>query len=75
MYHNIAVMKNCKLFSQYMQENDALNEGVISAAMGAMIGPKVAKAICNALGITKGPLYDMMNSNTFIRALTAYLAF
>lgn len=74
-------MKNCKTFNQYALQkgdtgiNGSVNEGIISAAMGAVIGPKVAKAICQALGITKGPLYDMMNSNTFIRALTAYMAF
>lgn len=74
-------MKNCKTFNQYtLQKDDTginsrVNEGIISAAMGAVIGPKVAKAICQALGITKGPLYDMMNSSTFIRALTAYMAF
>ena len=74
-------MKNCKTFNQYTLQkddtriNNSVNEGIISAAMGAVIGPKVAKAICQALGITKGPLYDMMNSSTFIRALTAYMAF
>ncbi len=74
-------MKNCKTFNQYALQKDdteinsSVNEGIISAAMGAVIGPKVAKAICQALGITKGPLYDMMNSSTFIRALTAYMAF
>lgn len=68
-------MNNCKTYSQYLVENKDVNEGLISAAMGAAIGPKVAKAICNALGITKGPLYEFLNSNTFIRALTAYLAF
>ena len=74
-------MKNCKTFNQHTLQKDdtginsSVNEGIISAAMGAVIGPKVAKAICQALGITKGPLYDMMNSSTFIRALTAYMAF
>ena len=68
-------MQDCKTYKQYIQENDALNEGIISAAMGAVIGPKVAKALCNALGITKGPLFDLLNSNTFVRALTAYMAF
>lgn len=70
-------MQEIKTYRQFLHDMDdaPLNEGIISAAMGAMIGPKVAKAICNALGITKGPLYDMLNSNTFIRALTAYLAY
>lgn len=74
-------MKTCKTFDQYVLQKDdteiahSVNEGIISATMGAMIGPKVAKAICQALGITKGPLYDMLNSSTFIRALTAYMAF
>lgn len=70
-------MKECKTFEQYVQHQKGctLNEGIITAAMGAVIGPKVAKAICNALGITKGPLYDLLNSSTFVRALTAYLAF
>ena len=70
-------MKECKTFEQYVQHKKGctLNEGIITAAMGAVIGPKLAKAICNALGITKGPLYDLLNSSTFVRALTAYLAF
>lgn len=71
-------MKHCKTFDQYKYEKlkkEKLTEGLISAAMGTMIGPKIAKSLCNALGVTKGPLYDMLNSNTFIRLLTGYLSY
>lgn len=43
-----------------------IDEGLIAGAIGALagvsFGPAIGKAICNALGIGKGVLYDLMTS-------------
>lgn len=43
-----------------------IDEGLIAGALGALagvsFGPAIGKAICNALGIGKGVLYDLMTS-------------
>lgn len=57
---------------EYLQK---VNEGLFTAAAGAIAGPKVADALCKALGITKGPLYDLFHSSIFCRALGAYLGY
>lgn len=43
-----------------------IDEGLIAGALGALagisFGPAIGKALCNALGIGKGVLYDLMTS-------------
>ena len=43
-----------------------IDEGLIAGALGALagisFGPAIGKAICDALGIGKGVLYDLMTS-------------
>lgn len=56
---------------------DEVDEGVIGAAvgtlLGATIGPRIGQAICNVLGITKGPLYDLFCSRLVTTAISLKL--
>ena len=42
---------------------------------GATIGPSIGKAICKALGIEKGLLYDLLTSRIFTTAVASYIGF
>ena len=54
-----------------------IDEGLIAGAIGALagisFGPAIGKAICNALGIGKGVLYDLMTSKLVNGAVCAKL--
>ena len=54
-----------------------VDEGVIGATvgtlLGATIGPRIGQAICNVLGITKGPLYDLFCSRLVTTAIALKL--
>lgn len=56
---------------------DEVDEGVIGATvgtlLGATIGPRIGQAICNVLGITKGPLYDLFCSRLVTTAIALKL--
>lgn len=59
-------------------ENGAeVDEGIIGATvgtlLGATIGPKIGQAICNVLGLTKGPLYDLFCSRLVTTAIALKL--
>ena len=42
---------------------------------GAAIGPAIGRAICKALGITGGLLYNLLNSRMFTSAVAAYIGY
>ena len=54
-----------------------IDEGLIGGAIGALagvsFGPAIGKAICNALGIGKGVLYDLMTSKLVNAAICTKL--
>lgn len=47
--------------------------GLVGAITGATFGPAVGKAICDALGITRGVLYDLFTSKLVTGAICAKL--
>jgi len=47
--------------------------GLIGGAAGAMVGPAITQAICSALGIYKGPLYDLVTSKLITTSVGAIL--
>ena len=54
-----------------------IDEGLLGGAIGALagisFGPAIGKAICNALGIDKGVLYDLLTSKLVNTAVCAKL--
>lgn len=71
-----------QLFEEYKQilneNNIQLDEGIIKtlagAGVGYITGPALGKAICKALGIEKGILYDLMTSKLVTTAIGAALS-
>jgi hypothetical protein len=50
--------------STYKKEelNESILSSIIGGTLGYIIGPSLGKRIANALGIEKGPLYDLFTS-------------
>ena len=62
-----SIFESVKLHRKTKKSVDSfIDEGLIAGALGALagvsFGPAIGKAICNALGIGKGVLYDLMTS-------------
>lgn len=62
-----SIFESVKLHRKTKKNVDSfIDEGLIAGALGALagisFGPAIGKAICNALGIGKGVLYDLMTS-------------
>lgn len=60
-----------------MRTEEVIKEGIlgglVGAITGATFGPAVGKAICDALGITRGVLYDLFTSKLVTGAICAKL--
>lgn len=54
-------------------QNEGLIGGILGGITGIAIGDKIGNAICKALGITTGPLYQLMNSKIVTTAILTYL--
>lgn len=55
------------------QSNEGLIGGIIGGITGLAFGSKIGNAICKALGITSGPLYQLLNSKVVTTAICTYL--
>lgn len=54
-------------------QNEGFLGGVAGLIGGLITGDKLGKAICQALGITTGPLYSLLTSKVVIAAIATYL--
>lgn len=54
-------------------QNEGFLGGVIGGVAGLAFGQKIGAAICKVLGITTGPLYQLLNSKVVTTAICAYL--
>ena len=63
--------KKGKKTEDYIKEG--ILGGLVGAITGATFGPAVGKAICDALGITRGVLYDLFTSKLVTGAICAKL--
>ena len=59
--------------------NTPLDEGILGSILGgtagAIAGPAMMKAICKALGLEKGALYDLLTSRLVLAAVGAQLGY
>jgi hypothetical protein len=55
------------------QSNEGLIGGIVGGIGGLAFGSKIGAAICKALGITQGPLYNLMTSKIMTTAICTYL--
>lgn len=72
------IYESVKLHKKTKKPVDSyIDEGLIAGAIGALagvsFGPAIGKAICNALGIGKGVLYDLMTSKLVNAAICGKL--
>ena len=54
-------------------QNEGLIGGILGGITGIAVGDKLGNAICKALGITTGPLYQLLNSKIVTTAICTYL--
>ena len=58
-------------------KEDQLDEGVLGSIVGGLTGliagSSVMKAVCKALGITQGPLYNLLTSKLICTAAGAVI--
>ena len=54
-------------------QNEGLLGGLVGGIGGLVAGDKLGKAICKALGVTTGPLYQLLTSKIVMTAICTYL--
>lgn len=54
-------------------QNEGLLGGIVGGIGGLVAGDKLGKAICRALGVTTGPLYQLLTSKIVMTAICTYL--
>lgn len=54
-------------------KNEGIVGGIIGGLGGIIAGDKLGKAVCQALGITSGPLYNLITSKLVVAAIATYL--
>jgi hypothetical protein len=54
-------------------QNEGLVGGIFGGITGLAFGKKIGAAVCKALGITTGPLYNLLNSTLVQTAICTYL--
>lgn len=54
-------------------QNEGLIGGVIGGLTGLAFGKKIGAAVAKALGVTTGPLYNLLNSTLIQTAICTYL--
>ena len=72
----IASEKILKLINENKGEID---EGLLGSIIGGLggltFGPAIGKAICKALGIERGLLYNLLTSRAFTTAVASYIGY
>lgn len=53
--------------------SEGLFSGILGGITGAVAGPAIMKAVCSALGIEKGAIYDLLTSRLVITAIATKL--
>lgn len=62
-----------RIISESQETDEGLLGGVAGFVGGLAFGTKLGDAICRALGITKGLLYDLFHSKLFTTAVCTIL--
>lgn len=65
--------------AEMLKNGDEIDEGIFNAILGGAagyaLGPSIGTAICKALGVTSGLLYNLLTSKAFTTAVSAYLGY
>lgn len=74
-----AYIKNCQIEAENKKKelSEVIDEGFLSGLLGgiagATLGPQLGQAICKALGIKDGMLYNLLTSRMFLGAVCGYM--
>ena len=75
----IVVNEAAQKIAEAIKNGEEVDEGLffffVGGLTGATIGPAIGKAICNALGISSGMLYNLFTSRMFTTAVAAYIGY
>ena len=65
--------------AEMLKNGDEIDEGIFNAILGGAagyaLGPSIGTAICKALGVTSGLLYNLLTSKACTTAVSAYLGY
>lgn len=78
-YERKIVNETADLILEKIKSGETIDEGIFGSVVGGLtgitIGPAIGKAICNALGLTGGMLYNLFTSRAFTTAVAAYIGY
>lgn len=75
----LSYIKDCQITAEKknIELSKVVDEGLLTGLLGgfagATWGPKLGEALCKALGIQKGMLYNLLTSRMFLGALGGFL--
>lgn len=65
--------------AEMIKNGEEIDEGIFSSILGGAagyaFGPSIGTAICKALGISSGLLYNLLTSKAFTTAVAAYMGY
>ena len=65
--------------AEMLKNGDEIDEGIFNAILGGAagyaLGPSIGTAICKALGVTSGLLYNLLTRKAFTTAVSVYLGY
>lgn len=68
-----------EIIAEKIKAGENIDEGLFGTVLGGLtgvtVGPAIGRAICNALGITSGMLYNLFTSRAFTTAVAAYIGY
>ena len=75
----LSYIKECQIEAEAKDKelkevvDEGFLSGLLSGLAGATLGPKLGEAICKALNIKDGMLYNLLTSRVFLGAVCGYL--
>lgn len=67
------------IIADKIKSGEDMDEGFFGSIAGGLtgitIGPAIGRAICKALGITSGMLYNLFTSRLFTTAVATYIGY
>lgn len=72
---NEASEKIAGMISNKKEIDEGMLSSIIGGLTGVTIGPAIGRAICKALGIQSGMLYNLLTSRAFTTLVASYIGY
>lgn len=72
---NEAADKIAEMIKNGDEIDESIFDAILGGAAGYAFGPSIGTAICKALGVTSGLLYNLLTSKAFTTAVAAYMGY